>query len=381
MPPFLEQTLHWASMTAGHFLLMFWWIWLAAVALTAIAESWWVERWRRRLLDAPDDGLRTVGLSVLLGFVSPPSRRRIFAQARDLLAEGVSRAGVLAYLLSAQSILLWFLFLVVMLNGPQPALGQIVAAVGLLAVVLWGAGRIPDGLWSEARERARDGAGAEGGVTVPESGAAPSKRGSARAGAENPPEPGPTEGPAPIGRSGSVWLRPLKSAAGQAWSLWWPLLFGSLGVGFFLALGQSEAYVSLQGTKGPLVQVGNPLVGLVLGYLTGAPLVGNALFAAGLWKAQFVTYAGLSAFYLATLVMPFTLPRYSELFGSVLARRVLWWILGGILAGALLAAAWWWGLDGIAGLVGVREWIEVFMDSTLRPNDVPWFHHWFAPGL
>lgn len=199
--------------------------------------------------------------------------------------------------------------------------------------------------------------------------------------AENPGGPPPASGPAPIARSGPSWLRPLTSVAGQAWSLWWPLLFGSLGVGFFLALGQSEAYVSLQGTRGPLIQGGNAGVGLLVGYVTGAPLVGNALFASGLWKAQFVTYAGLSAFYLATLVMPFTLPRYYELFGSVLARRLLWWIVGGILAGALLATAWWWGLDGLAGLVGVREWVEVVTDSTLRPSDVPWFHHWFAPEL
>lgn len=350
MPPFLEETLHWASMTAGHFLIMFWWIWLAAVVLTAVSESWLVERWRRRLLEAPDDGGRTVWRAVGLGILSPPSRRRIFAQARDLLAGGVSRAGVLAYLLSAQSILLWFLFMVVMLNGPQPVLGQIVAAAGLVAVVLRGAARIPDGLWSGARERARDASSAASGT-------------------------------APIARSGPTWLRPLKSMAGQAWSLWWPLLFGSLGVGFFLALGQSEAYVSIQGTKGAVVQGGNAVVGLLVGYVTGAPLVGNALFAAGLWKAQFVTYAGLSAFYLATLVMPFALPRYYELFGPVLARKVLWWIVGGILAGALLATAWWWGLDGLAGLLGVREWLEVFADSTLRPSDVPWFHHWFAPGL
>ncbi|NIP57817.1 MAG: hypothetical protein GWM92_17655, partial [Gemmatimonadetes bacterium] len=307
MPPFLEQTLHWARMTGGHFFLMFWWIWLGAVVLTAVSESWLVEPWRRRLLDAPDDGLRTVGRAAVLGFLSPPSRSRIFDQARELVARDVSRTGVLAYLLSAQSILLWFLFFVVELDGPQPALGQIVAVAGLVAVVLRGAARMPDGLWSEARERARKRRSAEDRTPAVEGGAAGS--------AAIPAMRTAVGGPAPIARSGPGWLRPLKSVAGQAWSLWWPLLFGTLGVGFFLALGQSRAYVSLQGTKGPLIQAGNALVGLLVGYVTGAPLVGNALFAAGLWKAQFVTYAGLSAFYLATLVMPFTLPRYYGLLG------------------------------------------------------------------
>ena len=129
------------------------------------------------------------------------------------------------------------------------------------------------------------------------------------------------------------------------------------------------------------MQLGNAAVGLLLAWMTGAPLVGNALFAAGLWKAEFLTYAGLSAFYLGTLVMPFAFPRYLVLFGVELGRRVLIWLVVAILAGALAATAWWWGLDWLAGLVGLREWFEAFTASTLRPNDVPWFHHWFAPGI
>ena len=169
--------------------------------------------------------------------------------------------------------------------------------------------------------------------------------------------------------------------AGQAYALWWPFLFGLLGVGFFLAVGQSSAEVSLQGSRGPLLQLANAGAGLLLAWVTGAPLVGNALFAAGLWKAQIVTYSGLSAFYLGTLVMPFTLARYYDLFGVELGRRILRRLALSILVGALAATAWWWGLDGLAGLVGLREWVEAFTASTLRPSDVPWFHHWFAPGL
>lgn len=345
MPPFLEQTIHWAEMTAVHFLLMFWWIWLAAVVLTALSESFWVEGRRRRLLERPDEGGRTVWLALQLGFLSPPSRRRIFRQAKELLAAGVSPAGVLAYLVSAQTVLVWMLLTIVALNGPQPALGQLVAVAAALGALLWGATRLPDGLWAEARERARA-----------------------------------SLGDSPLARTGPVWLRPLKSVAGQAYSLWWPLLFGTAGVGFFLALGQSPGYLSLQGTKGPLVQAGNAGVGLLVAYVTGAPLVGNALVAAGLWKAQFLSYAGLSAFYLGTLVMPFALPRYFDLFGPGLGKKILWWLVGAILVGALAATAWWWGLHGLAGALGLQDAFHALTDSTLRPNDVPWFHHWFAPG-
>lgn len=377
MPPFLEQTIHWAEMTAVHFLLMFWWIWLAAVVLTGLSESYWVEGRRRRLLERPDEGRATVWIALQLGFLSPPSRRRIFRQAKELLAADVSRAGVLAYLVSAQTVLVWLLLTIVALNGPQPALGQLVAVAAVLGVLLWGVERMPDGLWEEARERARASVGVErGGAPIGAEAAAgdPAEAGDPVAGA------GILAG-SPLARMGPAWLRPLESVAGQAYSLWWPLLFGTLGVGFFLALGQSPGYLSLQGTKGPLVQAGNAGVGLLVAYVTGAPLVGNALVAAGLWKAQVVTYAGLSAFYLGTLVMPFALPRYFDLFGPELGKKIVGWSTGAVLVGALAATAWWWGLHGLAGALGLQDAFHALTDSTLRPNDVPWFHQWFAPGL
>ena len=160
------------------------------------------------------------------------------------------------------------------------------------------------------------------------------------------------------------------------------ILKGMIGIGFFLALGQSPAYFTLQGTRGPWVQLGNAVAGLLLAYVSGAPLVGNALLAAGLWKASFISYAGLTAFYLGTLVMPFALPRYVDLFGLDVSKRLLGWMVGAILMSALVATAWWWGLDWFAGVVGLRDLFEALSHSTLRPNDVPWFHHWFQsmPG-
>lgn len=362
MPPFLDQTLMWSRQVFLHTALMFWWIWLAAVALTAASESRWVEVQRRRLLARPDEGSSTVWRAVQLGVLSPPSRRRIFEQARELLAAGVSRAGVLAYLVSAQTLLLWMLLFIVELHGPQPAIGQVVAVTAVLAVLVAGAARTPDRLWEAARRRAREA------LAAPVEGA----RGGVAAAAD---------GRSPLVRSGPAWLRPLKSVAGQAYSLAGPLAVGFLGAGFFLSLGLSDAYVSLQGGRGPLVQLGNAGAGLLLAYVTGAPLIGNALIAAALWKAHFLTYAGLTAFYLGTLVMPFAVPRWFELFGARLGKRILAWLVGAILVGSLAATAWWWGLHGLAGTLGLRDAFHALTDSTLAPNPVPWFHHWFAPGL
>ncbi len=346
MPPFIESTILWARVTGGHFILMLWWVWALAVALTALSESFFFDIWRRRVLEARDEGWRTVGLAALLGVLSPPSRSRIFRQAKELLAHGVSPIGVMAYLVSAQALFLWFVFFIVELNGPQPVVGQFVAVAVALVVLMYGLKRTPESLWESARQDA-----------AREIELAPQA--------------------SPIARRGPVLARIGMSLAGQIYSLWWPLLFGLLGVGFFLALGQSPGYLSLQGTKGPLVQVGNGVVGLLLAYVTGAPLVGNALFAAGLWKAQFVTYAGLSAFYLGTLVMPFTLHRYFGLLGVELGKKVLVWLVVAILVGALASVAWWWGLHWTLGVTGLQDWFEGFTHSTMRPNDVPWFHHWF----
>ena len=347
MPPFIDSVLQWATTTGGHFIFMFWWIWGLAVVLTALSESFWVRGRLQSLLERPDDGWGTVWRAVVLGVMSPPSRSRMFRQARELLARGVSPAGVMAYLVSAQALFIWLLVFIVELAGPQPVIGQIVAVGAALTVLLYGLRRTPAPLWQAARESAAKDL--------------------------------PRTVMAPIARGGPVWARLPMSLAGQVYSLWWPILFGLLGVGFLLALGQSAAYFSLQGSKGPLIQVGNAGVGLLLAYVTGAPLVGNALFAAGLWKPEFVTYAGLSAFYLGTLVMPFVLPRYFALLGVELGRAVVVWLVVALLAGALVATAWWWGLDWFAGTVGVRDLVEALTRSTLRPNDVPWFHHWFQP--
>jgi hypothetical protein len=350
MPPFIESVLQWASLTGNHFLFMFWWIWVLAVGLTAVSESFLFDPWRRRLLERPDDGWRTVWLAAGLGVLSPPSRRRMFGQARELLAAGVNPAGVVAYIVAAQALFIWVLMLIVALNGPQPVIGLFVAVAAALVVLWYTLRRIPEHLWTSARESAaRE-------TTV--------HRNSPAIAPERP-----------------VWLRLTLSLWGQAYSLWWPLLVGLLGVGFFLALGHSQGYLSLQGSRGPFIQVGNAVVGLLVAHVTAAPLVGNALVAAGLWKPAFLTYAGVSAFYMGTLVMPFALPRYFALFGVELGRRVLVPLVAAILVGALVATAWWWGLDWLAGAVGVRDWFEAFTASTLRPNDVPWFHHWFAPGL
>jgi len=137
----------WATFTGRHIIVMLWWVWALAVVLTALSESFFFDGWRRRVLETRGDGWRTVGLAALLGVLSPPSRRRIFRQAKELLAHGVSPAGVMAYLVSAQALFIWLLFFIVELSGPQPVIGQFVAVAVVLTVLTYGLRRTPERLW------------------------------------------------------------------------------------------------------------------------------------------------------------------------------------------------------------------------------------------
>lgn len=120
-------------------------------------------------------------------------------------------------------------------------------------------------------------------------------------------------------------------------------------------------------------------VGVLLAYVSGVPPVGNVYPAAFLWKAEFLTYAGLMTFYLGVLVTPFALPRYADLFGRALAWKVARRILISILLSALVVTAFWYALDAALHAVGLGEPIERIIDSTIEPNNVPWFHKLFWP--
>ena len=103
MPAFIQDALQWATVSGLHFLVMFWWIWASAVVVMAVAESVLAAPVRQRLVEGVDRGWRSLALAIVLGVLSPPSRNRIFRQARELLAGGVSPRAVMVYLFSAQT--------------------------------------------------------------------------------------------------------------------------------------------------------------------------------------------------------------------------------------------------------------------------------------
>ena len=67
MPAFIQDALQWATVSGGHFLIMFWWIWASAVVVTAVAESVLAAPVRRRLVEGVDRRWRSLALAIALG--------------------------------------------------------------------------------------------------------------------------------------------------------------------------------------------------------------------------------------------------------------------------------------------------------------------------
>lgn len=100
LPRFVKNMLWWTGFMVFWVLIGFGAVFVLGLFLTGLSEAYWIDGLRKDLLDHPDQGRYTVWKAIKLGFASAPSRRRIFAQAKELLAIGVSRSGIMAYLFS-----------------------------------------------------------------------------------------------------------------------------------------------------------------------------------------------------------------------------------------------------------------------------------------
>lgn len=338
----LEQAAQFWALTLTHALVMFPYVTLPPFAISPLLQAFGRAAARRRLVERPAAFWR----AVWLGICSPPGRGKIFAEARSLLGAGVSPFAVVTFIVAAHSLLVYFAFLIAALNGPQPVLGLAFGALLSAAILKALLARIPAEAWTPARERA---------AATPV----------AQSGAGNP------------GRARAV----AKALLGDLASVSWPLVLGS-GLGALVAAwGLSESFFSIQGSHGALAQALNAGAGLLLASVSGVPPVGNVYLAAWLWKAEFFTYAGLMAFYLGVLITPFAIPRYTGLFGRALGWKVVRSVAAAVVISALAVTACWYGLDWSLHLVGLGEPIEALIDSTVRPNPVPWFHTLFwAPA-
>lgn len=338
---FLEQAWRFLGVTVMHALVMFPYIVMPPFFISPLLQAFGRAPARQRLLERPDGG---PWRAVWLGICSPPGRSKIFREAQGLFAHGVEPSNVLAYLVSAHALVVYFPLLIVALNGPQPVLGLVLSALLSIALVRAFLRGIPPHEWSSARERL-----------------------------------GRSEVPPPVERGPGRSRAALTAFLGDLYSLWWPLLFGVTLGAVIAAWGFTDAFFSIQGDKEVPAQILSAVVGLLAASVSGVPPVGNVYPAAFLWKTEFFTYAGLMAFYLGVLVTPLALPRYAHLFGRELAWKVVSRLTAALLLSALAVTAFWYALDWLLHAVGLAGPIERFIGSTIEPGDVPWFHTLFWP--
>lgn len=336
---FVDQARHFLGLTVTHAFVMFPYITLPPFVISPLLQVLGRDTARRRLLDAPDGSLWR---SVWLGICSPPGRSRIFQEAQGLLAAGLSPSHVVAYLIAAHSFVVYIPLLILALSGPQPVIGLVLSALLSILLLRYLLRTIPAGDWEKAR------------TALSIRGPAPAHTGASS-------------------RGSAVFV----AFVGDLFSLWWPLLLGATLGAIVAVWGLSNTFFSIQGGNEPLVQLASAVAGLVLSYVSGVPAVGSVYPAAWLWKAEFFGYAGLMAFYLGVLVTPFALPRYADLFGRDLAWKVVRRLVVAIVVAALAVTAFWYALDWLFRVVGLAAPIESLIDSTIKPNPVPWFHTLF----
>ncbi len=312
---------------------------------------------RGRLLTRLDTGRPSGRAAIVLGITSPSDWRSNLATFQDLLRRGASPVTAFTYLIASYNLTLYFFLLITVNNGPQITLGHVVAVLLMIAFVRLGLRWcIPQTMWEQALPGVVDDA-----PTVATTDDLP----------------------------WTVRLASLRTWLGAVWCLvrdvkvlFIPLLLGLFLGGFLAAWGNTDGFFDLRLGGGVLGQVLNAIIGPVLGSIAFMVPVGNILVASWLWKTEFLTYAGVVGFFLATVVHPDTVGAYRRLFGAALTFRIVLILLGSAVLASLAVTVMWHVLAGLASLLGVRTFIEqTILTSSIIPSSVPWFHELFKPTI
>ncbi|MFN3477610.1 MAG: hypothetical protein ACK4Z6_08710, partial [Candidatus Methylomirabilales bacterium] len=183
-------------------------------------------------------------------------------------------------------------------------------------------------------------------------------------------------------RLGSLrgWLDAIRFLARDVKVLFIPILLGLLIGGFLAAWGYTDSFFDLRLGGGVLGELTNAVIGPILGIVTFMVPVGNIFVGSWLWKTEFLAYAGLVSFFLATVLHPDTVGVYRRLFGRTLTFRIMPVLFGSAAVASLITTAMWYGLASLASLLGIRTFIErSILTSSIPPSTVPWFHELFKP--
>ena len=356
---FLSSWLFWMVAIFRHPFLMwpFPLITYGGFLVSALLQAFAYPGWKARFL-APTGARGPSFFSALaLGVTGPPDWRSNLAAFEELLRYGTSLPTAFTYLIASYTITSYFIFLIMVNSGPQIVIGHVLAALLMIACVRLGLRWwIPKALWHQA---------AAGSSADPHAEAAPAAL------------------PWPVClRSPRNWLRAVWLLLRDIKVLCIPLFLGLLLGGFLAAWGRTEAFFDLRLGDGVPGQLLNAVIGPLLSAVTFMVPVGNIFVGVWLWKTEFLAYAGLVGFFLATVLHPDTVGTYRRLFGLSLTVRIVLILLGSAAFAALAVTTMWYGLAALASLLGVRDFIEQsVLSSSITPSTVPWFHELFKPAM
>ncbi len=310
---------------------------------------------KARILTHPGTDRPSVLSAIVLGITGPPDWRSNLATFQELLRHGVPLPTAFVYLISSYNLTLYFFLLITVNNGPQITLGHVLAVLLMITFVQQGfRWFIPETLWQQALSQSTDRPISED-TSVALNGKVRFK---------------PLRG----------WLDVIRFLGRDVKMLFVPILLGILLGGFLAAWGRSESFFDLHLGEGVVGHLVNAIIGPLLGIITFMVPVLNIFVASWLWKTEFVTYAGLVGFFVATVLHPDTVGVYRRLLGKALTFRIVLLLFGSAVLAALIVTAMWYLLAGLASLVGVRTFIEeTLLTSSIIPSTVPWFHELFRP--
>jgi uncharacterized membrane protein YraQ (UPF0718 family) len=322
---------------------------------SALLQAFFYPEWRARTLTDHAADRPSFLSAVTLGVSGPPDWRSNLETFQKLVQRGVPPPTAFTFLISSYNLTIYFFLLMTVNNGPQITIGHVIAVLLMIAFVRQGLSWfIPQAMWEQAISEAADG------PVVEVAGAAQTWK--ARIGSSR-------------GWLDAFWffLRDVKV-------LFVPILIGLLIGGFLAAWGYTESFFGLRLGGGVLGQLSNAVIGPILGIVTFMVPVLNIFVGSWLWKTEFLAYAGLVGFFLATVLHPDAMGAYRRLFGRALTLRIVLILLGSAALAALVVTAMWYVLAGLASLFGVRTFIErSILTSSITPSTVPWFHEMFKP--
>ncbi len=324
---------------------------------SALLQAFFYPGWRIRILTRPGADRPSLLSAVALGISGPPNWRSNLETFQELLRHGVPPPTAFAYLISSYNLTIYFFLLITVNNGPQITIGHVIAVLLMIAFVRQGLSWfIPQAVWKQALSGAADGpVGEVAGVAQTWKARIGSPRG---------------------------WLDALRYLLRDVKVLFIPILLGLLIGGFMAAWGYTDSFFDLRLGGGVLGQLINAVIGPILGIVTFMVPVLNIFVGSWLWKTEFLGYAGLVGFFLATVLHPDTVGTYRRLFGRALTFRIVMILLGSVALAALAVTVMWYVLAGLASLFGVRTFIErSILTSSITPSTVPWFHEMFRPIL